>query len=215
MRSLSLLVLAVALSGCGIFKFSAPKTAAPEAPKVDVLARAVQNVIALTDGDGNKFCTGVLAEGLALTAEHCVNGPAAFYIQTVDGKSYRAVVAKQVPEYDLAVLTVIGLRLRDTVPLSPEGPSLGQKIISIGYPLGADLHLMVGYVGNPLVDEGKYFTIDGQLIPGNSGGPIFNEFGELLGIVSATMAFPDEPYPNLLPVGYVVHWFHVKNVIES
>jgi serine protease Do len=215
MRSLSLLVLAVALSGCGIFKFSAPKTVVPEAPKVDVLARAVENVIALTNGDGDKFCTGILTEGLALTAEHCVNGPAAFFVQTVDGKRYSAVVAKHVPEFDLAVLTVIGLRLRDTVPLSPEGPALGQKVISIGYPLGADLHLMVGYVGNPTVEQGKFFTVDGQFIPGNSGGPIFNEFGELLGIVSATMALPDEPFPNLLPVGYVVHWFHVKNAIES
>jgi S1-C subfamily serine protease len=127
--------------------------------------------------------------------------------------SYKFVVALDWPEKDLSVLQLIGKRLRGTVPLSEAGPAYGQKVVWLGYPLGNHLVMSVGNVGNPNVQG--MMSIFGQVIPGNSGSPVFDETGKLLGIVSSTMALPGIPFPQFLPVGYAVHWDNLRTAIDK
>lgn len=130
------------------------------------------------------------------------------------GTNFSFVVALDWPEKDLTALQLIGKRLKDTVPLAPEGPVWGQKVVWTGYPLGAQIIMGQGIVGNPKSLQGR-MSIYGQFIPGNSGGPVFDETGKLLGIVSSTMAIPGVPFPQLLPVGYAIHWDDIKQALEA
>lgn len=196
-------VLAATLTGCGLIgSLTAPRPAAPEpTPKVDVVARAVANTVAITTPDGERFCSGVAAEGAILTAHHCVDSGEAFKI-LFQGGLYDGVVIRSDTVTDLAVVAAIGARLKDTVPLAAKDPVLGAKVVWMGYPVGLNFILGTGVVGNPQVlIQGVPFTaIYGQFIPGNSGGPVFNAKGALLGIVSMTMFYNG----NYLPVGYAI-----------
>jgi S1-C subfamily serine protease len=199
-------VLSIVLSGCGFLSglTAAPTEQAPAPPKVDVVKRAVANTVALHDAETNeRYCSGVAAEGTIITAAHCVDADTftVFY----QGKSYPGVVVEMNAKQDWALVDAVGARLQDTIPFAEKYPSLGNKVIWTGYPLGLDFMMGTGIVGNPRIEgDGRAFiAIYGQFIPGNSGGPVFNYKGELIGIVSATMAIRGE-FSGFLPIGYAV-----------
>lgn len=219
------LTLIILLSGCGLFRFPAPSTPEPEEAKIDVVERAVRNTAALVDRYG-RFCSAVLAEGIFFTAYHCIVDPVLgddgapvadmpieeFHIE-YGGNYYPGTVVQTWEEQDLALLTAAGLRVRDTVPLAEEDVSLGHTVVWTGYPLGLDFELAKGIVSND--ESPDRFYIQGQLLPGNSGGPVFNEFGDLVGIVSATLILPGAPFPQFLPYGIAVRLDHLKTILRS
>jgi S1-C subfamily serine protease len=205
-------ILAATLSGCGFmsaFQQKAPTTTEPT-PKVDVVARAVANTVALATPDGDRFCSGVATEGAILTAHHCVSDGDDFKI-LFQGGLYDGVVIRSDVVSDLAIVAAIGARLKDTVPLATKAPVLGAKVVWMGYPVGLNFILGTGVVGNPAVLIGgvEFLAVYGQFIPGNSGGPVFNSKGELVGIVSMTMFYNG----NYLPVGYAIPLATLKGAL--
>lgn len=197
-------MLGVFMSGCSLFAgLNPPAAPVPEAPKVDVVARAVKNTVALQTPEGQRFCSGVAAEGTIITAHHCVDGDKPFEI-LYKGQAFPGVVTFTLPERDLAFVTALGARIKGDIPLAEKAPVLGAKVIWTGYPAGEHFFMGLGIVGNPSVVlaglEGDYLAVYGQFIPGNSGGPVFNGKGALIGIVSRTMTMDF----NYLPVGYAV-----------
>ena len=210
-----LFALLFTLPGCGLFRYTPPQPAeAPQAPEVDVIARAINNTVRLVDEDTITFCSGVMAEGVVISAHHCIEDGKPFVIETRDGKEYQGLVAFTWPNRDLAILTAVGLKMKDTVPLADDPVVLGQRIVWMGFPLGRTFQLGVGVVSNDSPNE-TYFDIQGQIIPGNSGGPVFNEFGRLVGIISATTAIAGAPFPQMLPIGHVIRWENIKSVLDA
>jgi S1-C subfamily serine protease len=203
--ALMVALISVVLSGCGLLSSltAPPAPATPSAPKVDVVARAVNNTVALQDLAGNRFCTGVAAEGTIITAWHCVDDGEAFEV-LYKGQAFPGVITLKVTDRDLAFVDAVGARLKATVPLADKAPVLGAKVIWTGYPLGAHFIMGTGIVGNPSIEitglRGDYLAVYGQFIPGNSGGPVFNSKGALIGIVSRTMTYEG----GFLPVGYAI-----------
>jgi S1-C subfamily serine protease len=208
-----ILVSLLFLSGCSLFKMPDPTKPNGE-PKIDVVARALDNTVALTTADGNNiFCSGVAAEGVIFTAAHCVEDNAPFMV-AFNGKLYTGLVILVNLDQDYAVIDALGARVRDTVPFSELEPVVGQKVVWTGYPLGTELIMGTGIVGNR--SSGDYFmpgaiVVFGQFIPGNSGGPVFDERGLLLGLVSATATFRG----GLIPIGYVVPVKHMKQALDA
>jgi S1-C subfamily serine protease len=197
-------VLALFLSGCSLFSsITAPPAVIEQPAKVDAVARAVNNTVALQTKDGQIFCSGVAAEGIIITADHCVDDGVPFDV-LYKGQTFDGFVVMQDGNLDLAFVDAVGARLKDTVPLAEKAPALGSKVIWLGYPLGEHLIMGTGIVGNPSVVlpglPGDYLAVYGQFIPGNSGGPVFNSKGALIGIVSRTMTFRG----GLVSVGYAV-----------
>jgi S1-C subfamily serine protease len=206
-------VLALFLSGCSLFSnMAAPPVVVEPAPKVDVVARAVNNTVALQTKDGQIFCSGVAAEGIIITADHCVDDGVAFDV-LYKGQLFDGFVVMEDGKLDLAFVDAVGARLKDSVPLAKKAPGLGSKVIWLGYPLGEHLIMGTGIVGNPSVVlpglPGDYLAVYGQFIPGNSGGPVFNSKGALIGIVSRTMTFRG----GLVSVGYAVPWHTIQEAL--
>jgi serine protease Do len=175
-----------------------------------VVARAVNNTVALQTKSGDIFCSGVAAEGIIITADHCINDGVAFDV-LYKGQTFDGVVITTDDDSDLALVDAVGARLKDSIPLAKKGPVLGSKVIWLGYPLGEDLIMGTGIVGNPSVElEGlpgaTWTAIYGQFIPGNSGGPVFNGKGALIGIVSMTMTYRG----GIVSVGYMIPWRVIK-----
>lgn len=142
--------------------------------------------------------TGVVidASGVVLTSLHVVFGAGRIGVRFADGFETEAHVVSQDPSNDLAVLQV------DVIPegvppatiVSTDGLSLGDEVIAVGNPFGIGPSVSYGVVSG--LDR-QYAGRDGRTVfdnliqfdaaanPGNSGGPLVNRDGEVLGIVSS------------------------------
>lgn len=93
---------------------------------------------------------------------------------------------------DVAVLTINkNSNKSKIVPLqfATERPSIGQKILGAGFPFEYDCLLLSGtitgwHIEKNTVFEGEYLVTNAMFAPGNSGGPIVNSSGEVVGMVS-------------------------------
>ncbi len=137
--------------------------------------------------------SGVLigSQGLVLTARHMTNDSSLFYIQTREGKGYKAVLVAKDARSDLALLRII--KTTDTfsgVSFFGHTPFVGDSVFHIGNPI--DLHWFFA-VGRVSEINGKYTVSDNVVNPGSSGGPLYNRQGQLIGICSALATL--SPFP--------------------
>ena len=131
-------------------------------------------------------------DGYILTNYHVVKNAEHVKVNMYNGDDYDAVYIGGDEEYDIAVIKVEAKDL-PTVTLGDSGKlNVGDQVVAIGNPLG-DLTFSMsgGYVSsvNRAINvSGTPFNMiqtDTSINPGNSGGPLFNLYGEVVGIVSA------------------------------
>lgn len=127
-------------------------------------------------------CSGavITSQGDILTARHCTEGSSRIDVTFSDGREYRAVVLATSNRHDLALLHVD----RFNTPHFTIATSItqGQYIYVMGNPVGITGSLSSGVVAKL---NGDVDLIDVTVLPGNSGGPAFNQKGELVGITTA------------------------------
>ena len=130
-------------------------------------------------------------DGEILTNHHVVDGAERLNVKLADGRSLRARVIGADPDTDVALIKVDGVSglpvaaLGDSSALRP-----GEWVCAIGNPLAYEHTVTVGvvsYVGRKLFDESldDYIQTDAAIDFGNSGGPLINAAGAVVGINSA------------------------------
>jgi S1-C subfamily serine protease len=198
-RSLILsLVMYAAACGC-----SFPKPDPIVVPPISRVDSSLDAVVALTVPDTNRsYCAGVFVGDYVLTAAHCVDDPLQEDGQPKDSVEIRTRegefglsdpitmrVADFGPDRDLAVLVATGvLGAHASVPLAPYDVRPGDRVVVVGHPRGLTWTITTGIatgVRVALPDGLRYLQVSAQAAPGNSGGPVYNEFGEVAGIVVA------------------------------
>ncbi len=150
---------------------------------------------ATTKGPGEGFGTGVIvnANGTILTAFHVVEGASRIRVTFVDGTEAGAEVVQADPDNDTAVL--MPKRLPEVVvpAVLGGGVQVGDETYAVGHPLGFVDSLTAGVVSgldrSVKADDGKtlrgLIQFDAAVNPGNSGGPLLNRGGQVVGIVTA------------------------------
>jgi S1-C subfamily serine protease len=169
-----------------------PATAAEWAR--DVYERSVDSVVIVDAGGktGTGFC--MFAPDLILTALHVVDDAAAIRVESTRGHRRGAYVITYSEADDLALLRLDRAFAR-MVPLAPEGAaSIGQGVVVIGHPL-AELArrepklrgLLAWSLSNGIVGavSSSWLQTNAALNPGTSGGPVLNQDGRVIGVVSA------------------------------
>lgn len=138
--------------------------------------------------------TGVIisAEGLVLTAAHVVGGADKIEVMLKDERKRTARVIASVSTADLALIQIEDAP--ESLPFIPLGDSnkidIGEQVFVIGTPYGLDHTLTVGYLSGRRIMKDtpfgdiEFLQTDAAINQGNSGGPLFNRKGELIGIVS-------------------------------
>jgi serine protease Do len=143
----------------------------------------------------NALCSGTVIneQGHILTNFHCVYEQKTmnmYYWDEDDWREYKVKIIGKDPLADLVVLEVIGLKRK--VPYlkfaKDEDIHLGVEVFAFGHPMGMAWSLSKGiissterYARHPYI---KSIQIDAAINKGNSGGPVINERGEIVGIAS-------------------------------
>ena len=146
------------------------------------------------DGGENSTGAGVVvsAEGAVLTALHVVDGASSIEVTLADGTTSRATIGEQDKATDIAVLTPNGLPQVVVPAVLGGGAQVGDDVFALGHPLGLNASLSAGVVSaidrkirvdNSQTLEGL-IQFDAAVNPGNSGGPLLNPAGQVVGIVT-------------------------------
>lgn len=144
----------------------------------------------VVDGAGSGVI--ISEDGYILTNNHVIADATSITVTLSNGQDYQATVIGTDSQSDVAVIKIEASGLTAATIGSSEDLSVGETVVAIGNPLGE----LGGSVTNGIVSAlNRSVTIDGQSLnvlqtnasisPGNSGGGLFNEYGELIGIVNA------------------------------
>lgn len=135
----------------------------------------------------------VNARGSILTAFHVVDGATSIRVSFVDGTRSRALIASTDPENDIAVLTPERTPEVIVPAVLGGGSQVGDEAFAVGHPLGYFGSLTSGVIsGLERTVKGRggktlngLIQFDAAVNPGNSGGPLLNRGGQVIGIVTA------------------------------
>jgi serine protease Do len=153
------------------------------------VAEAVQRSLVIVQGHRFGSGAGVIwrKNGLILTNNHVVNSQTPRVILP-DGREYRARILARDPEIDLAVLSIEANELTAARISDSRRLRVGQLILAVGHPWGQRGYVTAGVISALIEAEtrgGRQVQVirtDAALAPGNSGGPLVDAAGGVLGI---------------------------------
>jgi serine protease Do len=192
-------LLALLAVSCGVPEASTPHT---RLSAKDIVQRSSPAIVRIEAGP-DKVGTGFILDKLGIVATnlHVVAGESAIKVRLYDGTQYAVQqIAGLDPGRDLALLKIVPkkelpvLRLGDS-----DAVSAGDTIVAIGNPLGVfDYSVTSGLISQvrPVCgrediaaqhckQELTVLQISAAISPGSSGGPLFNQFGEVVGVTTA------------------------------
>lgn len=170
-----------------------------------------------TEWTGTGFA---LTNNYIVTNNHVVEGAKSIYIQGVNGNfdnKHSATVVATDKYNDLALLKMNDCTISSaSIPYSIKTSTtdVGEEIFVLGYPLtstmGDEIKLTTGVVSSKTGFQGNVsmYQISAPIQPGNSGGPLFDSKGNVIGIVSAK-------HQGAENVGYAVKASYLRGLIES
>ncbi|TKC89767.1 DegQ family serine endoprotease [Trinickia terrae] len=128
-------------------------------------------------------------DGYILTNAHVVDGANVVTVKLTDKREYRAKVVGADKQSDVAVLKISAANLPTVKIGDPSQSKVGQWVVAIGSPYGFDNTVTSGIISaksRSLPEENytPFIQTDVPVNPGNSGGPLFNLQGEVIGINS-------------------------------
>lgn len=144
----------------------------------------------------NRTCFGVgsgsgfaIAPHLLVTNRHVVQGADVLQVTTWDGNTLDVTVNGVAITNDLAVV-VTTQTLKQTLTVDPSRPQPGDPITAVGYPDGGRITFSDGEVidhvpGELFGETTDTMRVTADIIPGNSGGPLIDDTGEVVGVVFA------------------------------
>ncbi|KAF3361613.1 putative periplasmic serine endoprotease DegP-like [Chlamydiales bacterium STE3] len=157
-------------------------------------------------------------DGYILTNNHVIQDQAVITVQLNDGREYSAKVIGEDQTTDLALIKIDA----DNLPFLNLGDSedlrIGQWVVAIGNPLGLQASLTVGVVsakGRSNLDIARiedFIQTDAAINRGNSGGPLLNLKGEVIGINTAIATNMSSGY---LGIGFAIPSNIAKHVVEQ
>ena len=161
-------------------------------------------------------------DGYVITNCHVIDGATAVSVTTHDGTEYPAQIIGSDATNDVAVLKVEATGLQAVTLGSSDSLITGDMVVAIGNPLGTlSATQTVGYVSG----KDRDVTTDGSIISmiqtdaainsGNSGGPLFNTSGEVVGITTAKYSGTTGSGASIEGIGFAIPIDDVKGIISD
>ena len=160
------------------------------------------------------------SDGFIVTNHHVVEEASSISVKGINGDftiSYKANVLFEDKNNDLAILKIVDGDFMDLgiVPytIANKSSDVGTSVFCLGFPLratmGDEVKLTNGIISSKSGFQGDITTyqISAPVQPGNSGGPLFNDFGELIGVINAKHTSAEN-------VSYAVKSSYLLNLID-
>ena len=146
---------------------------------------------AFEEGEATSTAFAVTEDGYLLTCAHCINGAESVRIISDEQEWDAKIIASDV-DRDLAVLKIEAEELPFLSLGKDAKVELAQDVRAIGYPLssflGESVKISRGSIAGFVTQGfGKSYQLDVAVNPGNSGGPLVNEQGAVIGVVNAKL----------------------------
>lgn len=177
-----------------------------------------RNILSIPRGTGSGFIWD--DKGHVVTNYHVIAGASEARIRLSDGKEYKASLVGASPMHDLAVLKIGAGFKGHFLPVgTSHNLKVGQKTFAIGNPFGLDWTLTTGIVSaldRSLTEESgsvieHLIQTDAAVNPGNSGGPLLDSAGRLIGVNTAIYS----PSGASAGVGFAVPVDTVNRVVPQ
>ncbi len=190
---------------------------------VGISAEATYNVFGQTSTSASSGTGFIISDdGEILTNYHVVEGANSLTVTLYNGEEYPATLVGYEAESDAALLKIDAQGLAACAIGDSNSIYVGQQIAAIGNPLGELTYTMtVGYVsamdrfvntdGTPI----NMMQVDAAINPGNSGGPIFNMYGEVIGIATAKYSGTLSGGATIEGIGFAIPINDVMDILDD
>lgn len=158
----------------------------------------------------------VSQDGYVVTNNHVVENAVEVQLVTDDGKTLEAKVVGTDPRTDLALLKVKDGGNFQYVQLASAKPRIGDWVLAVGNPFGLGGTVTAGIVSAQGRDIGSgpyddYLQIDAPVNKGNSGGPTFNQQGQVVGVNTAIFS----PSGGSVGIAFAIPSATVEQVVDA
>jgi len=168
----------------------------------------------------------ITEDGYIMTNYHVIDGASSIKVTFVDGKSYSAQLIGGDVDNDIAVIKIQATDLKPVVMGDSSKMYVGETVVTIGNPLGELTFSLSDGVVSALersitVSAGKAMKMiqtNTTINSGNSGGPLLNLYGEVIGIVSAKYSSSGDAVSGMASVeglGFAIPISTVKDKISD
>lgn len=191
-----------------------------------IYVKAIPSVVSITctQESGSSSGTGVIfsAEGYIVTNCHVVDGAVSVQVQLTDGRVFGATIVGTDATSDLAVLYIQADNLTPAEFGDSSVLQVGDAVVAIGDPLGVELrgtmtNGIVSAINRDITTKGRTMTLiqtNAALNAGNSGGPLLNCYGQVIGI--NTMKIGDYmSSAGVEGLGFAIPSTTVKEIVDQ
>ena len=163
------------------------------------------------------------ADGYILTNYHVVEGSSEISVATYSGESYPATLVGYDESNDLAILKVEAQGLTPVILGDSDNLNVGDSVVAIGNPLG---ELTFSLTSGAISAKDRKVTLsstvtmellqtDCAINSGNSGGPLFNLYGEVIGVTNAKYSGSSASGASIDNIGFAIPINSIKDIVKS
>jgi serine protease Do len=166
-----------------------------QTPLTEHISQNRAGVVTVFAGNGHGSGFFIDENGYLLTDAHVVGEAKMVTVRLVTGREIVGEVIRSDKKRDVAIVKVEEEKMIP-LPVSSVSVNIGGKVYAIGTPLDVNLSttLSSGIISGFRIEDGqRYIQSDTNILPGNSGGPLLDENGNVLGIAVYIIGLPDAP----------------------
>ncbi len=186
-------------------KLTTAQIAGNATPSVVIVENFNEDGIKAGQGSGYVFS----GDGVIVTNYHVIRGAKSLSVRVPNQEPYHvdSVLGYEI-DHDVAALHVSANSLPALSTDTVDEPKVGDRVVAIGAPLGLESTVSEGIV-SALRDAGTMHIIQttASISPGSSGGPLFNEFGKVIGLTTSTVRYGQS-------LNFVISAKHISGVLS-
>ena len=165
----------------------------------------------------------ITEDGYILTNYHVIEDADSIQVSFVDGTTYDATLVGGESENDIAVLKIDATGLTPVIIGDSDNVKVGEQVVAIGNPLGELTFSMTSGIVSAkdrsiTMENGEVMNMiqtDTAINSGNSGGPLFDMYGQVIGITSAKLSGSSSSSATIEGLGFAIPINDIKDMVTD